>query len=105
MHPIQEKLLALSKSHNLAEITLRAMAEKIGMKNESPQRIKHHLLQLERRGFLSINRSKKLMARYSIRRTKFSRVSTYFKQVGRSVQSEWTLCNQGRWFFNEPSKN
>jgi len=63
MHPIQEKLLALSKSHNLAEITLRAMAEKIGMKNESPQRIKHHLLQLERRGFLSINRSKKLMAR------------------------------------------
>ena len=63
MHPIQEKLLALSKSENLAELSLRAMAEKIGLKSESPQKIKHHLLQLQKRGFLTIDRAKGVMAR------------------------------------------
>jgi SOS-response transcriptional repressor LexA len=61
MHPIQEKLLALSKTENLAILSLRGMAHKIGMPNESPQKIKHHLLQLEKRGFLSIDRGKGLM--------------------------------------------
>jgi len=69
MHPIQEKLLALSKSHNLAELSLRNMAERIGMQEESPQKIKHHLLQLEKRGFLAIDRAKGLMARAESRPT------------------------------------
>ena len=63
MHSIQQKLLALSKSYNLAELSLRQMAEKIGVPNESPQKIKHHLLQLQKRGFLTIDRGKGLMAR------------------------------------------
>lgn len=63
MHPIQEKLLALSKSHNLAELSLREMADKIGSPRESPQKIKHHLLQLQKRGFLTIDRAKGLMGR------------------------------------------
>jgi repressor LexA len=63
MHPIQEKLLALSKSQNLAELSLRNMAEKIGMPDESPQKIKHHLLQLQKRGFFTIDRAKGVMAR------------------------------------------
>lgn len=57
MHEIQEKLLALSKRENIAELSLRSMAEKIGMKDESPQKIKHHLGQLEKKGFFTINRN------------------------------------------------
>ncbi len=34
------------------------MARAIGMPNESPQKIKHHLLQLEKKGFLSIDKMK-----------------------------------------------
>jgi repressor LexA len=65
MHPIQEKLLALSKTQNLAKISLREMAERIGLSGESPQRIKHHLLQLQKRGFLNIDRAKGMMQRSS----------------------------------------
>lgn len=61
MHPIQEKLLALSKTENLAKLSLRGMAEKIGMGSESPQKIKHHLQQLQKRGFLALDRTKQTM--------------------------------------------
>ena len=62
MHPIQEKLLALSKRENLAKLTLREMAGQIGLPSESPQKVKHHLLQLEKKGFLSLDRAKGVMA-------------------------------------------
>jgi len=65
MHPIQEKLLELSKCKNLALVSLREMASEIGMPKESPQRIKHHLLQLQKKGFLSIDRARGLMNRAS----------------------------------------
>jgi len=65
MHEIQQKLLALSKRANLARISLREMAEKIGLPLESPQKIKHHLLQLEKKGFLNIDRGKGTMYRSS----------------------------------------
>ncbi len=61
MHPIQEKLLELSKKENLAKLTLREMARLIDMPNESPQKIKHHLLQLQKKGFISIDRIKGVM--------------------------------------------
>lgn len=57
MHPIQEKLLELSKKKNLAKLTLREMASQIGLPDESPQRIKHHLLQLQKKGFITLNRN------------------------------------------------
>jgi SOS-response transcriptional repressor LexA len=63
MHPIQEKLLELSKRKNLALISLRQMATEIGLPKESPQKIKHHLLQLQKKGFLSIDRAKGMMNR------------------------------------------
>jgi SOS-response transcriptional repressor LexA len=63
MHPIQEKLLALSKTKNLAALSLRGMAEAIGLHEESPQKIKHHLLQLQKKGFLSIDRAKGVMGK------------------------------------------
>jgi repressor LexA len=65
MHVIQEKLLFLSKSKNLAKMSLREMAQAIGLPDESPQKIKHHLQQLEKRGFLTIDRTKGVMDRSS----------------------------------------
>ena len=61
MHPIQEKLLALSKTENLAKLSLRNMAERIGLRDESPQKIKHHLQQLQKRGFIGIDRARQTM--------------------------------------------
>ncbi len=65
MHSIQEKLLELSKRDNLATLSLREMADRIGMSGESPQKIKHHLLQLQKKGFLVIDRAKGVMSRTS----------------------------------------
>src|SRR5438876_7869389 len=65
MHQIQEKLLELSKRENLATLSLREMAKRIKLPNESPQKIKHHLLQLQKKGFLSIDRAKGMMNRTS----------------------------------------
>lgn len=65
IHPIQEELLKLSKKENLAQLTLRQMASAIDMPNESPQKIKHHLLQLQKKGFLKIDRIKGVMERAS----------------------------------------
>jgi SOS-response transcriptional repressor LexA len=66
MHPIQEKLLNLSKDTNLAQISLREMAAAIGLPQESPQKIKHHLQQLEKKGFFTIDRAKGLMGKASL---------------------------------------
>src|SRR5437867_1302362 len=63
MHPIQQKLLELSGKENLAKLTLRQMAAAIGMPRESPQKIKHHLLQLQKKGFLMIDRPRGTMER------------------------------------------
>ena len=66
MHPIQEKLLSLSKTENLAKLSLRETAARIGMPSESPQRIKHHLLQLQKKEFLTIDRAKGVMGRTAL---------------------------------------
>lgn len=63
MHPIQEKLLGLSRKQNLAKASLRELARLISMPDEPAQKIKHHLLQLQKKGFLSIDRAKGVMNR------------------------------------------
>jgi len=65
MHKIQEKLLELSKKENLAKLSLREMAGAISLPHESPQKIKHHLLQLQKKGFVTIDRAKGTMERVS----------------------------------------
>lgn len=65
IHPIQQELLGLSKKENLAKLSLREMAAHIGRPNESPQKIKHHLLQLQKKGFLRIDRIKGVMEQTS----------------------------------------
>jgi repressor LexA len=63
MHPIQQKLLALARTENLAQITLREMAARIGLPRTSPQSVKHHLLQLQKKGLLTIDRAAKTTSR------------------------------------------
>lgn len=65
MHSIQEKLLRLSERENLAKLSLREIAKHIGMPGESPQKIKHHLMQLQKKGFLTIDRVRGMMDRAS----------------------------------------
>jgi len=65
MHLIQEELLKLSEKKNLAKLSLREMAKLIGRPDELPQKIKHHLLQLQKKGFLKIDRIKGVMKRTS----------------------------------------
>lgn len=69
MHYIQKTLLELSRSQNLAKMTFREIAKNIGMPDESPQKIKHHLLQLEKKGFLKIDRVKGVMEKASMEPT------------------------------------
>lgn len=56
MHKLQEKILKLSSSKNLSSLSLREIGKLIGVKGQ-PQKIKHHLLQLEKKGLLAINRA------------------------------------------------
>lgn len=44
-------------------MSLREMASAIEMPKESPQKIKHHLTQLQKKGFISIDRAKGIMER------------------------------------------
>jgi DNA-binding IclR family transcriptional regulator len=58
-HPIQVKLAQLVAGHGIDNdgidgMTLREMAKRIGMPNESPQKIRHHLGQLVKYGFMDI---------------------------------------------------
>lgn len=54
MHNIQQKILALAEKKNLGNFTLREIGGFVG--ETSPQKIKHHLQQLEKRGFININK-------------------------------------------------
>lgn len=55
MHEIQEKLLKLIDQQKLDCLSLREIGRKIG-EPERPQKIKHHLDQLARKGFIKINK-------------------------------------------------
>lgn len=59
MHRIQQLLLQLAGQVNLGDMSLRQMGELIG--EESPQKIKHHLNQLEKRGLIRIDSAKRLI--------------------------------------------
>ncbi|HKB68335.1 MAG TPA: S24 family peptidase [Pyrinomonadaceae bacterium] len=61
MHRIQQQLLQLAGQTNLGERTLRVVAKMIG--EESPQKVKHHLNQLEKRGLIRVDRSRHLIER------------------------------------------
>jgi repressor LexA len=54
MHTIQQKLLQLAEKKNLGKYTLREIGSFVG--ETSPQKIKHHLQQLEKKGFIHNNK-------------------------------------------------
>jgi len=58
MHKIQEELLKLSQEKNLGQLTLREIASLIGESTSSPQKIKHHLNQLEKKGLIRVDKIK-----------------------------------------------
>lgn len=61
MHSIQRKIFELSRKVNLASLTLREIGEKI--EESHPQKVKHHLDQLLKKGFLRENKGKGLISR------------------------------------------
>jgi len=63
MHAIQEKLLKLIDDKNIGGFTLRQIGGLIGEK--LPQKVKHHLSHLERKGFILIDRKNKKISRIS----------------------------------------
>jgi len=61
LHPIQEKILRIAQEKNLVNLSLREIGELVG--DRSPQKIKHHLEQLSKKGLLTIDRVKGVMQR------------------------------------------
>ncbi len=64
MHSVQVKILTLSDSRNLASLKLREIGELVG--EFHPQKIKHHLNQLFKKGFLKESLDKKVITRVNI---------------------------------------
>jgi len=54
MHTIQQELLRIAQEKNLGQYTLREIGSFIG--ESSPQKIKHHLLELQKKGLLKIDK-------------------------------------------------
>jgi repressor LexA len=59
VHILQQKLLKLSREVNLGNLALREIGRMIG--ETSPQKIKHHLQQLEKRGLIRIDKGKRII--------------------------------------------
>lgn len=63
MHPIQERLLKLIDQQNFGKLTLRQIGELINEK--LPQKVKHHLEQLEQKGFIGVDKANGQICRIS----------------------------------------
>lgn len=66
MHKTQQLILDRAKTHNLATMTLREIAATIGLPEAAPQKIKHHLAQLEKKGFVKIDKLHGMMRRLTM---------------------------------------
>ena len=79
LHPIQEKLLRLAQNRTISSLSLREIGALVG--DRSPQKIKHHLGQLEKRGLLKIDRVKG-----TIERPKSGWIDGFLQNGGRLLQ-------------------
>lgn len=61
LHTLQEKLLALAEKHDLANMSLREIGKLVH--EPAPQKIKHHLMQLEKNGLIQMDRLSKVMVK------------------------------------------
>lgn len=74
MHDIQKRLLNLAQEKNLGQLTLREIG---GLINEkSPQKVKHHLNQLEKKGLIRVDRESGL-----IRKVTQEQISGFLKEA------------------------
>jgi len=90
MHPIQEKLLKLIGEKNIGSLTLREIGGLIG--ESLPQKIKHHLSQLERKGFILIDRRKELIRRVNTVTEKMAGFNFNSDSWGRQLRPCNPLC-------------
>lgn len=72
MHPIQQKLQALIMKKDISQMSLREIGRLIDEK-DSPQTIKHHLAQLQRKGYVNLDNTAKIYS--SIQASVQSKVS------------------------------
>lgn len=75
MHAIQKKIIKITRTRNVNQMTLRQIGKLIG--EEHPQKIKHHLNQLEKRGFIRFDKKRGLLEkikRGAIKKTGFFNV-------------------------------
>jgi SOS-response transcriptional repressor LexA len=70
MHILQERLLKIISEQNISALTLRDIGSLIDEKY--PQKVKHHLHQLEKRGLISINKALGKIERVRVGRVKNS---------------------------------
>jgi repressor LexA len=61
MHELQQKLLRLTQDKNLGLLTLRQIGRMVG--ESSPQKVKHHLCQLEKRGLIRVDKTRSLISK------------------------------------------
>lgn len=61
LHPIQQAILDLASQENLGDLSLRQIGKKVG--DDSPQKIKFHLDQLEKKGLIRIDKVKGVISR------------------------------------------
>lgn len=61
MHNLQEKILKLLDTKNIDGWTLREIGENIG--EQFPQKVKHHIIQLEKKGLIKTNKKTKSIVR------------------------------------------
>lgn len=64
MHLVQRRILELAEKRNIGQLTLREIGELVG--EPHPQKIKHHISQLQRKSFLLVDKRKKLVKPRSI---------------------------------------
>ena len=71
MHQIQDKILQLMETKNLGRLTLREIGTSIG-EPDKPQKIKHHLDQLAKKGLIRVDKDNNNIERIQSGRVKNS---------------------------------
>lgn len=61
MHVLQKRLLQFIHARNLGRMTLDEIGDLLGISPRSPQKVKHHLNQLEKRGLIHIDKTRGLI--------------------------------------------
>ncbi len=67
MHTLQKRILDLTNGKEVGQITLRELGRLIG--EEHPQKVKHHLSQLEMKGYIQVRRNANLLEIINLHKT------------------------------------